>query len=542
MSILIHIRVNSKKFNSKNRNIEGDIKMLDLKSDIIPKVREETISDKLSWAQIYESLLGQFPGLKTKNTQFQFCAAPYEADWNQNETYPFNWVDGASYPGPYYSTNHGSIENDYYSFIINLEPYEPTRDPTYVKLAQNQQIYLKKYNDIIKDAQNSFEDWKANNPSHLKDYPDIITYNDWIASSFGAGYSSQITSIKAQLDDYNARLAKYSSRETVRDTLITNYKNEQNSVTVAKRLYHLMDIEPSLNDKLQQWQSGIYSNSIKIDTSSATKDENVWTVYGEGDVSFKEFIDIKADGSAFLKEDIRNDKKFSLVIEIKDVELFRFNRRGWFNESALDSLRNGPFIDKTFTTDSYFGETGSLSMIPANALVGFGITASLTLSNKTYNTYEKYWETNLEVKIGPFKINVGVNDSRITTNSTDDTTTITFNSESDIKNMNPQVIGVLCNVHMNGIIEEELQMEPAVQGNGLLQAYYVPNDGHEPHIHVHDDGVTFTNARHHHKTLANNQGPRCSAIREVLSELGNDPRSKKMRDWLNENYINKKLC
>jgi len=516
--------------------------MLDLKSEIIPKILEETMPDKLSWAQIYEALLEQFPGLTTtKNTQFQFSAAPLEADWNQLPTYPYNWVNKSCHPGPYYIES-GAIDDNFYLFIVNLEPYQPTRDPTYVDLTDHQIIYLNKYNDINKEANQAFKDWKANNPSHETDYPKIKSYDDWIDSNFGAGYDSQIKSIKSQLDDYNSRLAEYASEPTVRKTLISNFNDPQNIITVDGVKRHKMSIEPDLNKKIEQWRAGTYANSIKIDTSTATQDENVWTVHGEAGANYNGFIDIKADGSAFLKEDVRNDKKFSLVIEIKDVELFKFNRENWFNENILDSLRNGPFINKHFTAEDYFGEKGSLSMIPINVLVGFGITASLTLSNKTYKSYEKYWETNLEVRVGPFKINVGAHGSQITTNSTDDTTTITFNGTNDIEKMNPQVIGVLCNVHMIGVDEEKLQIESVFQVGKKPRLGFYP-DEKEPHIHVNENGITFTNTRHKHKDLEDNsEVPRCSAVREVLSELGSDERSEYIRNWIKTRYINSRKC
>jgi hypothetical protein len=66
-----------------------------------------------------------------------------------------------------------------------------------------------------------------------------------------------------------------------------------------------------------------------------------------------------------------------------------------------------------------------------------------------------------------------------------------------------------------------------------VREHFVP-DALEPHIHVHDGGVTFTDVGHSHKYLQRGDKRLESNIREVRADLAQrgDPRSRKINRWI----------
>jgi hypothetical protein len=72
--------------------------------------------------------------------------------------------------------------------------------------------------------------------------------------------------------------------------------------------------------------------------------------------------------------------------------------------------------------------------------------------------------------------------------------------------------------------------------SGVVQRvteHFVPDVG-EPHVHVHDGGVTFTDIGHAHKYLVRGDKRLENNIREVRADLGSrgDARSRKINQWI----------
>ena len=66
-----------------------------------------------------------------------------------------------------------------------------------------------------------------------------------------------------------------------------------------------------------------------------------------------------------------------------------------------------------------------------------------------------------------------------------------------------------------------------------VREHFVP-DALEPHVHVHDGGVTFTDVGHNHKYLVRGDKRLENNIREVREDLAQrgDPRSRKINRWI----------
>lgn len=67
---------------------------------------------------------------------------------------------------------------------------------------------------------------------------------------------------------------------------------------------------------------------------------------------------------------------------------------------------------------------------------------------------------------------------------------------------------------------------------------YYPSGDKEPHIHIHDGGITFTAVGHSHKTLQHGDQVRHSAIMEVYQELQalNTDRGNQIIGWIQQHF------
>jgi hypothetical protein len=68
---------------------------------------------------------------------------------------------------------------------------------------------------------------------------------------------------------------------------------------------------------------------------------------------------------------------------------------------------------------------------------------------------------------------------------------------------------------------------------------FFPN-AKEPHIHIHDGGITFTNIGHSHKYIVRGEQIHLSTIKTVIDDMSRleHPNAPKIIDWLQEKYPN----
>lgn len=85
-----------------------------------------------------------------------------------------------------------------------------------------------------------------------------------------------------------------------------------------------------------------------------------------------------------------------------------------------------------------------------------------------------------------------------------------------------------------------LLKEMNVPDNRVIQRadQYIPNGDREPHLHLHDGGVTYTDVGHRHTTIVSGQHIVKSSILRVLDELkGSDsPNAQPIIDYLLKIY------
>ena len=70
----------------------------------------------------------------------------------------------------------------------------------------------------------------------------------------------------------------------------------------------------------------------------------------------------------------------------------------------------------------------------------------------------------------------------------------------------------------------------------MPKEYFVP-DAAEPHLHVHKNGVTYTDVGHSHRDLQAGDQMRKGVIKEVLEDLRRDGRERQLQmvQWIEQN-------
>lgn len=413
------------------------------------KLREEI--PKLTWAQIYDTIVKALNlDISQETAQFQFASGNLEADWKDNDYSCFIRANAAPMDiGAYYNPNSSSLDKDYGSFIIDIAPSDPLKDPHYLDLKKSYDLATENRRQEFDKAQSNFDAWKKNNPDHTTEYPDIKNIYNWLESPFGTEYKKTIDTLDAQLAGYSEDLKKYGSDPDLQK-LVNDYNNDDYQSSVATSWtksikVRITEIRPSLNEKITAWRN-LTTPTFVFDTKTATSDENAWKISGDVSVNYTDFFGIYTKVGGFVYYDVRRDQSFQLMIKAIAIQNFDISRDGWFDERALDTYYAGPFLDNRITTKSFFGsKEGCLKLIPTMILVGYGITASITVSDKIYSTIKTSLEESIGVQIGPFKINVNSSQSMVTTHNLDQTTTIEFTTP----NNTAQIIGVLSKLHIH---------------------------------------------------------------------------------------------
>jgi len=160
----------------------------------------------------------------------------------------------------------------------------------------------------------------------------------------------------------------------------------------------------------QGWQAasargGAPAASVKIDSSASasTWSDMGWSVDAAGGVSYG-FFDMWAENStssdtqtAFSMQD-----NFSMEIDFVGLNVFTVSQGQWFDLGLIKSYKDQLLA----SAPHLFTTAGALGRLPAQVVIGFNPTITLSMSNKDYSSFQSSFEstTNGGASFGPFVV------------------------------------------------------------------------------------------------------------------------------------------
>jgi hypothetical protein len=168
----------------------------------------------------------------------------------------------------------------------------------------------------------------------------------------------------------------------------------------------------------QEWQAKSAKGQQDVGPITVTGDSGTgdWTQFGwsasaGADASFDEFFSLSVTGSAksvtgSAKSDTQTvntqSSKFSLAVMFTGLQSIPIRPGQWYDGGIVETFKEKLLA----TAPAFFGEDGSMGLLPTNLIVGFEPTITLTLENSDYNSFKSQYQAQAtgSLNIGPFSI------------------------------------------------------------------------------------------------------------------------------------------
>lgn len=200
----------------------------------------------------------------------------------------------------------------------------------------------------------------------------------------------------------------------------------------------------------QEWQAksaqGVQdAGPIEVAGNSGAGDwDNYgWAASADGEASFDDFFTFSASGSAKSDTQTVNTQssEFSLKVMFTGLQAIPITPGSWYDGGIVETfkdrlLRNAP---------KFFGEGGSMGLLPTSLIIGFEPTITLTLENADYNSFKNQYQAKAtaSLDIGPFTIgsaSYSTYSDKTSISYADDSSTITI---GPVKSSLPLLLGVI---------------------------------------------------------------------------------------------------
>lgn len=307
----------------------------------------------------------------------------------------------------------------------------------------------------------SFNDFvTANYPVYLQAQNALLaaqsSYNNLMTEKYGAGYA-QIAAASNQVQQAQSFVSSNSMNMAVATGSVapagstsvlpgqTPPPPASDLVSGYRPLYNL----EGFTTVYQQWQAnstqGVTAIDIEIagNSSVGTWSESGWDASASASL-FEDFFSFTASGSASsttMTVDT-SAQQFSVSIKFTGLQSFVITPGEWYSQGLVTTYKN----QLRANAPQFFGDGGSLGLLPTELIVGFEPKIVLTLSEQDYNSYKSTYQANgtTSIGIGPFKIgeaSYSTYGSMQNIQCNDSTNTITI---GPVATTMPVLLGVIC--------------------------------------------------------------------------------------------------
>jgi hypothetical protein len=161
----------------------------------------------------------------------------------------------------------------------------------------------------------------------------------------------------------------------------------------------------------QEWQTmsakGVQSyGPISVTGDSGAGDWNNygWAASAGATASFDEFFTFSAQGSAKSDTQTVNTQssKFSIEVMFTGLATVPIQPGEWYDGGIVETFKNKLLA----TAPQFFGEGGSMGLLPTSLIIGFEPKITMTLENSDYASFKNQYQAQAtaSLDIGPFSI------------------------------------------------------------------------------------------------------------------------------------------
>jgi hypothetical protein len=198
----------------------------------------------------------------------------------------------------------------------------------------------------------------------------------------------------------------------------------------------------------QEWQANSVSGTQNFGpiTVTGTSQAQQWDSYGwsaAAAASFSDFFTFSAQGSASSQTQTLNTQgsQFSISVKFTGLATVPINPGQWYDGGIVETYKNQLLA----SAPQFFGEGGSMGLLPTDLIIGFEPTITMQMENSDYSSYKSTFQaqTTASVNIGPFSI------GSASYSTYSDKESVSFDDESNtvvigpVKSTLPLLLGVI---------------------------------------------------------------------------------------------------
>ena len=364
-----------------------------------------------------------------------------------------NWIDLGGDPNPNLDSQLNIAAGNLTEAQTNFETQVANAVTSWIKMKEAMPEltfpqYLRNYGAVYTEAKAAQDSAQVEYQKLLQqksgvDYQSLL--NAQMRVSFEGGARNTI-----QKNEYNMN-AKVGAEAPLGSTkTLPGQTPSAPSSTLSELLLPAYNLDAAFRKAYQEWQTKSVNKQVDVGpievtgTSQASQfSEFGWSASMSASL-FGTFFSFFGAGSASGKE-IKSSwqsTNFEFKVYFTGLQTFKIGPVPWFQPSFIQNYKDKLYPD----APAFFGEGGSLSLLPYELIIGFEPKLELTLDNADYQEVKTSFQaqTSASIGIGPFRIGKA---SFSTYGSKDD---MSYNDESHtitigpIKSTLPMLLGVIC--------------------------------------------------------------------------------------------------
>jgi hypothetical protein len=362
---------------------------------------------KNQYDYLYDAIVNKYPGLGiTDNvTAFQFLQEPMTADWVTGEDAAALAI-ADSVParlGGFYMPGSSTVSSAYRSLIKSLQDALGDRNSNFRSLQIKIQTASDNLQKVIHDAQGEYNKYVF---AMQQKGETVSSLEDWMQSSMAATpfkmkYDQVIEeyrrlSTEAERTYGSMGAALVEAKENLDKDQILLRSDGKEAVYIPRTT-----VGGNLAEDMRRWEN---SDGYEFDVTIKASDRDItpWKTVSTTEVK-QSCHSTKIDSKIKVSQLIM-DNDYSLNVKAVGLRAYPISRGVWYNDTFVNphaEIVEGGQLD----TESFFGDAGSLHMIPTSILVIYKPEISLTVSTQCYENYLAN-NTNLDMKyISLFSMN-----------------------------------------------------------------------------------------------------------------------------------------
>lgn len=405
----------------------------------------DDFGSKSMWEYLGAAIVKQWPNLEkidpsneVGNTYFQYSGEPISANWEDGKGF-LAWQTANAVPANldgFYQASASTVAEEYSTYILAIAPANYEQDPTYQNYYTQLTALNNKVADLEKQAMDDYIQW-------TQQYPGIangVTFPAWqvMPGTTGPTWTQKISEYTPEIAGLNTQITQYAAAVNLplsnARTALTDAGNQEKLSRDGAVNSYLVTTMDDLTSTLADWASRGTQAAPELDITLSKEDvvAGSWntvvnSTVSRGCCSISTHTDI--DYSRVVL-----DTNFKIHVEAVGAKIFNIQRGDWFRPEFLKGENVTLPASSNFTMSTFFGEKGTLHMVPVQAFVIYKPQVTITVSTQTYTeTIKKWYDSSASISFFGMHFSLDGGEDKFVTNGSDNTTVIKLSSFSDVQ-------------------------------------------------------------------------------------------------------------